>query len=98
MLEDVAARYRGSGDVVVLGIDVQDLREKALGFIERHRRDLPVAARRRPTTPSTRTRCRALPETFVIDREGRIALKVAGQLTQTAQLTNAIEQIRAEAP
>jgi hypothetical protein len=37
----------------------------------------------------------ALPETFVIDQEGRIALKVAGQLTEAGQLTNAIEQLRA---
>ena len=39
----------------------------------------------------------ALPETFVIDARGRIALHVAGQLTDPLQLTTAIEQLRAEA-
>ncbi len=33
ILEEVARRYRRGGDVVVVGVDVQDLRERALGFV-----------------------------------------------------------------
>lgn len=97
VLEEVAERYREGGEVVVVGVDVQDLRERALEFIEKtgvtfaSLRDGTDAAQRAYEVP-------ALPETFVIDTEGRIALKVAGQLTDPEQLTNAIEQIRAEAP
>jgi hypothetical protein len=34
-----------------------------------------------------------LPETFVIDPQGRIALKVVGEVTDPAQLTTAIDQL-----
>ena len=38
----------------------------------------------------------ALPESFVIDQEGRIALKIAGAVTDPEQLTTPIDQIQAE--
>ena len=96
VLEEVAARYRSSGDVVVLGVDVQDLREEALRFVERN--GLTYPSLRDGTDDAQRAyEVPALPETFVIDRKGLVALKVSGQLTQTAQLTNAIEQLRADA-
>jgi cytochrome c biogenesis protein CcmG, thiol:disulfide interchange protein DsbE len=93
VLEEVAARYRTSKDVVVLGVNVQDLREKALGFVERN--GLTYPSLRDGTDGAMHSyEVPALPETFVIDEKGLIALKVAGQLTETAQLTNAIEQLR----
>jgi cytochrome c biogenesis protein CcmG, thiol:disulfide interchange protein DsbE len=95
VLEEVAAKYRVSPqEVVVLGVDVQDLSEEALDFARTNGitypslRDGGGDAQRAYEVP-------ALPETFVIDQEGRIALKVAGQLTEAGQLTNAIEQLRA---
>ena len=97
VLEEVAARYRGSKDVTVLGVDVQDLREKALGFVKDNGltypslRDGEDKAQRSYQVP-------ALPETFIIDPQGRIALKIAGQIQTTQDLTNAIEQLRAQNP
>ena len=93
ILNEVAARYRG-GDAapLVLGLDVQDLSEKALGFA----RDFGISY------PSLREagdaayrdyQLTGLPETFVIDPEGRIALKVVGEITDPAQLTTAIDQL-----
>lgn len=93
VLEQVAARYRGSGDVTVVGVNVQDLREKALGFVERNKITFP-SLRDGEDDSMHAYQVPALPETFVIDAEGRIALKIAGQLTDAAQLTNAIEQLR----
>jgi cytochrome c biogenesis protein CcmG/thiol:disulfide interchange protein DsbE len=94
ILDEVAAKYRVSPQqVVVLGVDVQDLREQAHAFARRNGinyaslRDGSDKAKDAYQVP-------ALPETFVIDQKGRIALKVAGQLTQTDQLTNAIEQLK----
>jgi hypothetical protein len=37
-----------------------------------------------------------MPETFVVDPQGRIALKIPGEVTRPEQLTNAIDQLRAE--
>ena len=96
VLEEVAARYRESKDVVVLGVDVQDLREDALSFVERN--GLTYPSLRDGTDEAQHAyEVPALPETFVIDQKGMVALKVAGQLTQPAQLTTAIEQLRGEA-
>jgi cytochrome c biogenesis protein CcmG/thiol:disulfide interchange protein DsbE len=93
VLEAVAARYRSSKDVLVLGVNVQDLREKARAFVERN--GLTYPSLRDGTDGAQHTfEVPALPETFVIDEKGLVALKVAGQLTKTAQLTNAIEQLR----
>ena len=96
VLDAVAQRYRRSAaqQVVVVGVDVEDLREEALAFA----RDNGVStASLRDGTDKVKNdyQVPALPETFVIDPEGRIALKVAGQLTDPAQLTTAIEQLRA---
>lgn len=93
ILNEVARRYRGrAASVVVLGLDVQDLSEKALAFA----RDFGISY------PSLREagdaayrdyQLTGLPETFVIDPEGRIALKVVGEVTDPAQLTTAIDQL-----
>jgi cytochrome c biogenesis protein CcmG/thiol:disulfide interchange protein DsbE len=95
VLDQVAARYRVSPQqVVVLGVDVQDLREEALDFARSNGITYP-SLRDGEDTVKNAYQVPALPETFVIDQEGRIALKVAGQLTDPAQVTNAIEQLRA---
>ena len=98
VLEEVAARYRRDGpqEVVVLGVDVQDLREEALSFA-RDNQVTYASLRDGEDTVKNRYEVPALPETFVIDPEGRIALKVVGQLTQPEQVTNAIEQLRSSA-
>jgi len=94
VLDEVANHYRDRGreDVVVLGIDVQDLREEALSFASDN--GITYASLRDgEDTVKNAYQVPALPETFVIDPEGRIALKVIGQVTAPAQLTNAIDQI-----
>ena len=94
VLDEVAARYRVSPqEVVVLGVDVQDLREEALDFA-RTNGITYASLRDGEDDVKNAYQVPALPETFVIDQEGRIALKVAGQLTEPAQVTNAIEQLR----
>ena len=94
VLDEVANHYRDRGreDVVVLGIDVQDLREEAMSFASDN--GITYASLRDgEDTVKNAYQVPALPETFVIDPEGRIALKVIGQVTAPAQLTNAIDQI-----
>jgi cytochrome c biogenesis protein CcmG/thiol:disulfide interchange protein DsbE len=95
ILERVARRYRRGGGVLVVGVDVQDLREKALGFVTRNGLSYP-SLRDGGDSAQRSYQVAAMPETFVVDPRGRIALKIPGQVTRPEQLTNAIDQLRAE--
>jgi cytochrome c biogenesis protein CcmG/thiol:disulfide interchange protein DsbE len=92
VLNEVARRYRGSGDTIVLGLDVQDLSGEALAFAREFGIAYP-SLREAGDDAYRAYEITGLPETFVIDPEGRIALKVIGQVTDPAQLTTAIEQL-----
>jgi|AutmiccommuBRH23_1029490.scaffolds.fasta_scaffold76090_2 cytochrome c biogenesis protein CcmG/thiol:disulfide interchange protein DsbE len=96
LLEGVARGYRSRGEeVVVLGVDVEDLADSAREFIARHEVSYPNV-RDKGDDVKLRFEVGQLPETFVIDADGRIALKHIGQLTSPAQLTTPIEQLLAE--
>jgi cytochrome c biogenesis protein CcmG/thiol:disulfide interchange protein DsbE len=93
VLEAVARKYRADGDVVVLGVDVQDLSGKGRDFAKRYGVSYP-SLRDGGGGAQRRFEVAALPETFVVDPEGRIALKVIGQVQTPEQLTTAIDQLR----
>ncbi|MEQ9094028.1 MAG: TlpA disulfide reductase family protein [Miltoncostaeaceae bacterium] len=96
ILEGVARGYRERGaPVMVLGVDVEDASRSAREFIAEHEVSY---ANVRDGGDDTKRRFEVgnLPETFIVDPEGRIALKHIGQLTHPAQLTTAIEQILGE--
>ena len=63
----------GDGRGTVLGVDVLDVTGDAQDFIARVRPHLSDAAGQATATGSTSSACVAYPETFVIDRAGRIA-------------------------
>lgn len=92
ILNQVAQQYRGRGDVVVLGMDTQDLTDEALTFAEEFGITYP-SLREGGDAIYRDYEARGVPETFVIDREGRIALKIVGEITDPAQLTTAIGQL-----
>jgi cytochrome c biogenesis protein CcmG, thiol:disulfide interchange protein DsbE len=91
ILNEVARHY-GEGGALVLGFDVQDLSEKALGFAREFGIAYP-SLREGGDAAYRAYELTGLPETFVIDPEGRIALKVVGELTDPAQLTTVIDQL-----
>lgn len=99
ILEGVARGYRdrADADVVVLGVDVEDVSRDARAFIARHGVSYPNVREGGDAT-KRRFEVGGLPETFVIDPEGRIAVKHVGELTSARQLTNPIEQLLDEAP
>lgn len=94
VLEAVAQRYREGGEVVVLGVDSEDLTDNARAFIREHGVTYPIV-RDGPGDYRRDFQVGYYPETFVIDAEGRIALKIIGEVTAEEQLTTAIEQLRA---
>jgi cytochrome c biogenesis protein CcmG/thiol:disulfide interchange protein DsbE len=94
IMEAVWERYRARG-VLMLGLDSQDLRDDALAFV----REQEV------TYPSVRDggdRVRdaygitGLPETFLIDAQGRVALHIPGVVTDPEQLTVPLDDLLAE--
>jgi cytochrome c biogenesis protein CcmG, thiol:disulfide interchange protein DsbE len=96
VLEAVWNRYRAKG-VVVLGIDIQDLTQDALAFIEEYRLTYP-SLRDGSDDSKTALEATGVPETYLIDRTGRIALHIAGPVSTTAQLSGPIDQVLAEGP
>lgn len=92
VLEEIARRYRDRGDVLVLGVDIEDLRGDALAFLRRHRITYPSL--RDPTDATKRAyELTGVPETFVIDPQGRVALKRVGEVRTAEELTTAVEQL-----
>jgi cytochrome c biogenesis protein CcmG/thiol:disulfide interchange protein DsbE len=93
ILNEVAQRYRDSdARVVVLGLNVQDLSDEARAFARQF--GLAYPSLRQGGDQAYRDyELTGLPETFVIDPRGRIALKLVGEITDAAQITTAVDQL-----
>lgn len=95
VLERVARGYRAEGpDVLVLGLDIQDLRGDALEFIDELGLTYP-SLRDAGDGADRALRTTGVPETFLIDAEGRIAMRHVGPVTEPAQLTGPVAEVRA---
>jgi len=68
-------------DALVLGANYQDVSDSALGFVRRFKLTYP-SLRDRDGEFADRYGSRAFPETFVIDRRGRIAATRRGPVDQ----------------
>jgi cytochrome c biogenesis protein CcmG/thiol:disulfide interchange protein DsbE len=93
ILEEVWRDYRGRG-VVVLGIDTQDLSENAIAFLDETATTYP-SVRDGSSRAEKDYETTGVPETFLIDQDGRIALRFVGQVTEAEQITNALDQVMA---
>jgi cytochrome c biogenesis protein CcmG/thiol:disulfide interchange protein DsbE len=85
----LARRYAGDADVAVLGIAEKDLRAQAAAFVERHPMDLMVL-----WSPKDDLGATGLPETLVLDRDGRIAFRLPGALVTPATVEREVEALR----
>lgn len=81
LLEALATDYKGRG-VVVLGMNTQDVPDKAVEFIRDHKLTFPSV--RDGTSKTERAfGTTGVPETFVIDPDGRVRfVPLRGQLTE----------------
>lgn len=94
ILEKVWQRYRHRG-VLVLGLDMQDLSENALAFLKKY--GITYPSLRDGSDASKRDlEATGVPETFIIDRQGRIALHITGQVTDVRQISVPLDQVLAE--
>lgn len=91
VLEGIWNDYKDRG-VVVLGIDTQDLTDNAREFIDEVGMTYPSV---RDGTDGTERdfEVTGVPETFVVDRDGLIALHFRGPVDDPAQITTALEQV-----
>jgi len=89
-LQRIWERYRGRG-VTVVGVNIQDQDKPAREFLDRFRQTFPNG-----TDPSGKISIDygvyGVPETFVVDRAGRIVAKHTGAVTED-QLASKIEAL-----
>ncbi len=77
-----AAAKQYAGRVVVLGVDVNDFAGDARKFARRYGLDYPIVHDNHNVTSPTYG-LTGLPETFFIDRSGKVVVHVAGQVNAT---------------
>lgn len=89
LLERTDRRLRRSGDGLVLGVTYQDAPADSLRFRRENGMTYP-SLRDSDSTFAAGFGTRQLPETFVLDRRGRITAVARGQLTDTSFLDRAV--------
>jgi cytochrome c biogenesis protein CcmG, thiol:disulfide interchange protein DsbE len=77
-----AAAKQYAGRVVVLGVDVNDFAGDARKFAHKYGLDYPIVHDNHNVTSPTYG-LTGLPETFFIDRSGKVVVHVAGQVNAT---------------
>lgn len=82
------------GRVVVLGVDVNDFSGEARKFMRKHRVTYPVVHDNENVT-SPKYGLTGLPETFFIDRRGRVVGHVTGQVSASELRDGIQEALRA---
>ena len=94
IFETAWERYRTKG-ALVLGLDLQDLSGNALEFLREY--GITYPSLRDGSDASKRDlEATGVPETYIIDKRGRIALHITGQVTELRQITVPLDQVLAE--
>ena len=94
LLQKAWSRWEGK-DVVFVGIDVKDFRGDAKAFVKRFGVTYPNVYDGKGSTVG-RYGVTGFPETFFVDRSGRVVFRIAGPVADDAELDAGIE--RALAP
>ena len=87
-------RWQGRG-VVFVGVNAKDFRGDALGFMRRYRVTYPNVYDGKGSTLG-RYGVTAFPETYFLDAQGRVVYRIAGAVSDAAELDDGIR--RALAP
>ncbi len=94
IFETAWERYRTKG-ALVLGLDLQDLSGNALEFLREYGITYP-SLRDGSDASKRELEATGVPETYIIDKRGRIALHITGQVTELRQITVPLDQVLAE--
>jgi cytochrome c biogenesis protein CcmG/thiol:disulfide interchange protein DsbE len=91
-LEDAWQGYKESGDVIFLGVDYADTEPEALAYLE----EFTITYDNGPdlgTKISQMFRVRAVPETYIIGRDGKLAYKQIGPFSSVAEIQGIIDRL-----
>ncbi|RPJ40648.1 MAG: TlpA family protein disulfide reductase [Chloroflexi bacterium] len=94
-LEEAYQQYKNKGDVVFVGLAYVDTEPNSLAYLEK----FGITYANGPdlaTKVSQMFRVRGVPETYVIDRQGRLAYVKIGPFSSTDEITAALEKVLAE--
>lgn len=91
-LEEAYQYYKPGGEVLFLGVDWVDTEPEALGFISKFGITYPNGPDL-GTKIAQMFRIQAVPETYVIDRNGRLAYVKKGPFESTAEITAVIDNL-----
>lgn len=89
-LEAAWQYYKPGGEVLFLGVDYVDTEPEALGFLNKFGITYPNGPDLR-TKISQMFRIQGVPETYIIDREGRLTYVKKGPFASQAEIQTAIE-------
>jgi cytochrome c biogenesis protein CcmG/thiol:disulfide interchange protein DsbE len=84
--------YEPRGDVIFLGVDYVDTEPQALAYLEKFQITYPNGPDLR-TRISQAFRIRGVPETYFIDREGKLAFKQIGPFSSLAQIKSVVDPL-----
>ena len=91
-LEEVWQYYKPRGDVVFLGVDYVDTEPEARAFIQQFGLTYPNGPDLR-TRISQMFRIQGVPETYIIDREGRLAFVKKGPFLSVTEIRGAVDPL-----
>lgn len=91
-MEEAWRHYQPGGEVVFLGIDYTDTEPEALAYLEKYGVTYPNGPDLR-TRISQMFRLTGVPETYFIDREGRLAYARKGPFASVGEIQNAIDDL-----
>ena len=89
-LEEAWRFYQESGDVVFLGVDYVDTETEALGYLKKFEITYPNGPDLR-TSISQLFRISGVPETYVIDKNGKLAAAKIGPFVSINEIKNMID-------
>lgn len=91
-LEEAYQYYKPGGEVLFLGVDWVDTEPEALGFISKFGLTYPNGPDL-GTKIAQMFRIQAVPETYVIDRNGKLAYVKKGPFESTGEITTVIDNL-----
>ena len=91
-LEQAYQNYKPGGEVVFLGVDYVDTEPKALAFLKKFGVTYPNGPDLR-TAVSQMFRITGVPETYIVDQEGRLQYAKKGPFQTVEEITSVVDKL-----